>query len=272
MKRLNPSNKPGSECYSPFGKNIQELLGGIRYKNCSPGMFKNNYLGIMQLFFDRMISHPASSSSALKKRKATMEKLIVGGIVCVGGFYRRIDRKDKVRKMILPHSEEIIGLGDNVLARGGHLNGDEERVFEFGHSMPKYIKKVDLIVPVASEGFEPALLLADIYGTSTIFPIRYSHFKMDDKEPVIPSIYSPEDCNKIIKKKRVVVVEGSTGSGTSIGEVAKFVSDRNPKSLELVIVNGFLPKNYKDIYMDEKKHRTRYAPYVKGGPEVVGVA
>jgi hypothetical protein len=226
------------------GMNLPKLFKRLETRK-RPFIVERAFLGILQLYYNGLVDGfgPTchSSSRNIMGKLDLLSKLLATGTKCVGRFYREGVPYDPIREEVLPYTKDIIRWGSNENVGFYHLNTSPKEVFRFGQLAPENIQhSPEVIVPVATEGFEPALLLASIYEDVDIFPVRYSKCRKNDVQVKIPKGMFRSGVSKKIKNKKVVALEGTVSSGDSFGKVIRFIKEFEPSSFEAGTVIGKL--------------------------------
>jgi phosphoribosylpyrophosphate synthetase len=141
------------------------------------------------------------------------------------------------------HRSNIIASGSKKLCKFRNLKYSEDEVKAcIGASIDLLNKAgINLIIPVASGGFEPALLVADYLGVSNLFPIRYSIAHRFDKEVRIPRNIPLPMASQTINGKNVLIVDDISDTGNTAKRIAKWVTSLGPKRAFYLCVDAFVP-------------------------------
>lgn len=221
--------------HSVSGKSLPELLYGVEFGQ-DPVSFKETVLGCVQLYFDGLVDDKRSISKSRwwAKQSAVLTALLEGAQATISAFYRKNQEIpfDKVREFIVPNSACLINYGSKKQCKDRHLHGLEQylvgRVVDVVNLLGG--DDVDLVIPVASGGFESALLIADYWGLKVeqLFPVRYSSYSRSDREVLTP-VQAPEDfSSRKISGKKVLLVDDIVHSGDTAVKVAAWVAKHVP--------------------------------------------
>lgn len=214
-------------------ESIGEVVSTLRRLD-DPLYLKEAVLALNQLYIDSIISGRISNTPPWKGQERTLENLINAGVLAVGSFYRgnSLEWIYQVKEMVF-----LSGINKWKKSEAGveyrHLEEFDCTINEWANSVSKCneIKDVDVIVPIASEGFEPAFLLNYIIKKPFILPLRYSRCKRKDSSVRFPAI-SPKDwASNQIRGKKVLVVEGTSLTGTSLKKVVGYVAEQKPEKV-----------------------------------------
>lgn len=227
--------KPFSQC-SSWNKNLKQLTEKIERED-NPVAFKDQLLSIIQLYFNGLLSENDEQS-----KEELPDKLCLAGKKAMGSFYRGegIDF-DSVKEMFLPYASEIIEQNPEGAARCRHLLNYQQEVYQFGLKLPDILNgPFDTLVCVATGGFEPSFLAMDIMEKDSLIPVRYSHRRqMDTKVKILKKASAAYP--RMIKDKKVLVIEDWTIDGKSLVKVMKYVAKMEPSELYSAAVTGSTP-------------------------------
>jgi len=223
-----------------------DLLKNLKSKN--PAVIKEIVLSLNQLYFDGLIEGDYSAEPELEQ--FGLDKLIEAGILTIGSFYDGSleGRLDEARDIIFSAERNIKDYSSKERAKRRHLRGFEDDILNWGRELSKNELDINLIVPVASDGFEPAFLAASLRGLNPeeIIPLRFSRLSKGDSEAKKPKNFQYWD--ERLKGKKILITEGFSMDFHSIVKVRDYVKLQEPESITLSAVlpyklNGFLPEN-----------------------------
>lgn len=219
---------------------MTELIDAIEHKN-EPKPFKDALLGALQLFYDGIVKFKLTSKNPdiWREQEEVLQAMISSVRLTVAQYYKSqpIPFHD-VRECVLPYSEQLVRYGLKGKCKIRHLDKKE-------HELPAYIsdvtealddKQIDLIIPIASGGFEPACLTADYLNVANMLPIRCSRVSRSDTRVVTP-YQAPEDyALHAIQGKHVLLVDDILLSGGTSSKTIKWVQKHNPGSTYFAVV------------------------------------
>lgn len=225
----------GSLSRTTFHLHIPDLLREIS-RLTSPGKFKNAILELNQLYFEGLVE--SAKKGDWERQSATLEGLMNGTGLALEGFYcagRKMDFGG-VREIILPLEKDLINYGSESFSTTRHLQESESEVAYWAEEMQQYLGGVDTIVPIASGGFEPGILLSRFSRNVDLLPVRYSYCHRYDKKVRTPTSRPTEEDSEKIKDKRVLVVEDWVCGGISSNAVMKWTKRFSPQDLKVTAV------------------------------------
>ena len=160
----------------------------------------------------------------------------------VAGFYRQRRKVpfSEIRELVLPFAPKLIEYGSDKACKHRHLRDLEKRVKDYGHRVSNALtgERLDIVLPIASGGFEPAVLIADYLQIDQVFPVRYSITGRRDKKVLIPAHLSPDYPRQNIEGRKILVVDDVVGRGTTISKLAEWVENLNPSKVYFSVVQG----------------------------------
>jgi adenine/guanine phosphoribosyltransferase-like PRPP-binding protein len=223
------------------GSTLSKLIELLQTER-NPRCFKDDMLMMTQLYFDGLIDSSIDTALIADQRK-TLETLLRATKICVSGFYRSkgaIDY-DAVLKTIMPCRNKIIMYGSEEEARIRHLINCEYKIDACINDDIIGVlgaSKIDLIIPVASGGFEPALLIADYIEVNRMLPVRYSINRGNDDYVMIPQGVSWDAVKGLMENRNVLIVDDISETGITAKKVAEWVVSAEPKKAFYLVVDG----------------------------------
>ena len=234
---------------------LTELLKKVRTEK-DPAEFKEALLSVAQVYFDVLIEENRRKNrwflfwkkktirggpEIWAEQEEALKALLSGIQMTVSGFYRnnRNVSFSDVKEVVLPHDSALIKYGVKKVSKRRHLYGLEGDV---GGHIPEVVKalegeKINLIIPIASGGFEPAALTADYLGVDYMLPVRYSYLSKDDLKVLIPQ-HAPDDYSqRQIKGSNVLIVEDIIASGRTASQVTKWAKKYSPAKVYLSAIS-----------------------------------
>jgi hypothetical protein len=205
----------------------------------SPKKFKGAVLNTIQLYFDGLIKRDTEiGPDTWNEQQEALNALLYATRLTVSGFYRsRIDYK-QVANTILLYKNQIITYGSENACKGRHLDGLEWKVESCVDSALDTLKDlgINLIIPIASGGFEPALLVADYFNVD-VFPVRYSSFSKSDNEVKTPRLMPANISREMIAGKNVLIVDDIVSRCRTSVAVAQWIANLSPSSTSFLTVD-----------------------------------
>lgn len=149
-----------------------------------PELFKNNVLSALQLYFDGLVESRDLRPEVIEERHNVLNAMIKATRLTVPGYYRKEKEIQyrRVQERIMPLESAILKYGSKNRAKHRHLFGCEYSISEYGKMVERDFsdKGVQLVIPIASGGFEPGMLVAECLNVKNILPVRYSHIHRRD--------------------------------------------------------------------------------------------
>ncbi len=231
------------ESNSLNNKSLEDLLKIIG-ENTSPNLFKESMLRIAQLYFDGLVESGRGyeDEKVQKEQKFAFDFWMKELKEVVGCYYdeRKKISTEKVLKNFGKCEEIILKYGSRDETNVRHLVGYENEVrasfFDVFEKMKN--EKFDLIIPIASGGFEPGALFSYYLGLESIFPIRYSQIRHKDEEVRVPFYVDHNYMNNLIGGKNVILSEDVICSGKTILGVVNWIKKFNPENIFLYVVGN----------------------------------
>ncbi len=228
--------------------NLSELFHQISFLS-EPLLFKEAMLRSMQLYFDGLVEWPNRNLSEPLAKKVwsdqseALQALLNGVRKSVAGFYRQgsISFED-VRNTVMPYTSTFLKYGSKAVAKDRRLDGaTTQKMNDFTQDVIKGLdgKCVDLIIPIASGGFEPGVLMADCLTVNNLLPIRCSRLGKQDGLALVPAGAPSGYAEQQISEKRVLLVEDIVATGLSLEQCLELVCRHGPKEVYLATVDGW---------------------------------
>ena len=209
---------------------LDQILNGIE-KEQNPVLVKEQILALVQMYFDSLIN---CGNMTFFNQEKVLSNLLNAGKKAVGSFYRGNGIDNETKDLILSNAKDISEL---INTYGLHTNKERNlanesknvallgRVFQPNADNLEF----DIIIPVASGGFEPSFLLADILEKD-LHPIRCSPLRHD----LYVHMPLPNALNKI-KDKNVLVVEDTLVTGYTLSAILVNLNKLNPNMLYVAV-------------------------------------
>jgi len=247
LKKVETLSKADYNISSKVG--LSRLLEEIE-KQRNPKLFKEAILKSAQLYYDGLIENPAPSGVWISQLE-TLDAIIDCTRETVGSFYE--DHKkipfDKIYERIAPHKSRLIKYGSRHACKYRHLAAYGRQIVDFSKDLSNALKweKIDLIIPIASGGFEPAAFMADSLEVDEIFPVRYSSVSRKDKEVLIPAQAPLNYSENRISGNRVLIVDDLIEKGTTANNVIDWTKKYNPAQIYFTSVTGRKDLNHLNL-------------------------
>jgi len=225
------------------GAQLPELLKEIESQR-DPRKFKEAVLRGIQLYFDGLVEgrsgHP--NPEAWAEQLEALNAMLSGVGMTVAAFYRQNQEIpfDEVRETIMPYDSRLIRHGSQKGCKNRHLAGSEHQVGSYAVKVANALEseEVDLVIPVASGGFEPAVLTADYLGVNQLFPIRYSRVSRTDGGVLVPTQAPVDYSMQQISGNRILLVDDIVASGATASKLAQWVKNYDPAKVYFAVVQG----------------------------------
>lgn len=214
------------------GQCLKKLLRQIESPK-DPKNFKEAILRAIQLYFDGLVENNDISTNPKiwAEQLKALDAILEGVRITTSGYYRQAKVPfSEVQKVVLPFSSLLIKYGSKEGCKSRHLSESEHRVRDYAANVANTLigEDINLIIPVASGGFEPAALIADYLGINKMFPVRYSAFSRGDSDVLISKQAPQEYTEQQINGTKVLVVDDFVSSGKTADAVIKWLKDYNP--------------------------------------------
>src|SRR3989344_8706994 len=146
----------------------------------------------------------------------------------------------EIRELIMPYDSKLIRYGSKGRCVRRHLFGLENIIGNHFRKIGAVLneEEIDLVVPIASGGFEPAVLAADYLEVDTILPVRYSSYRCKDGGVLIPCNSHLEYITQI-RNKRVMIIDDMSATGTTAEAVATWMDNYSPHKMLFTFIIGW---------------------------------
>ena len=242
---------------------LPELLKLIESTEENPIRFKEAVLGIIQLYFDGLIDNKGIKDPEIwKEQSETLEAVIEGVKLTLTSYYRSTeDYFPVVREVLLSQDSRLIRYGSDKYSVRGHLSGSESEIMGYANDLSAFLREsIDLIIPITSGGFEPALLTAYDLKIDEILPVRYSRYRYNDHTVSVPFQLPLEYMEQRINDKVILVVDDITCIGETASKVIGFVEKYFPSKILFTTVLG---KNKNLFHLGLYNHSSSEHTYIK---------
>ncbi|MDP3989599.1 MAG: phosphoribosyltransferase [archaeon] len=240
-KDIDFSKLPKTPSYAFEEAKLSELLKEIESQR-DPRKFKEAVLKGIQLYFDGLVEGRSEikDSEVWEEQLEVLNAMLRGVGMTVVAFYRQNQEIpfDDIRNAIMPYDSRLIRHGSQKGCKKRHLDGSEDQVGRYAMKVANALEgeEVDLIIPVASGGFEPAVLVADYLGVNQLFPIRCSRMSRNDSGVLVP-VQAPLDYPiHQISGNRILLVEDIVASGATASKLAQWVENYDPAKVYFAVV------------------------------------
>lgn len=247
------TKQPSEDNFAGF--TLPNLLKHIETQK-DPRRFKEAMLRAVQLYFDGLVEQSTfrRNPQIWQEQEEALKAILSGVQLTVAGFYRHGGEVpfSSVRELVMPYERAIVTHGSGKACKGRHLAGNESQVGSYAISVADALReeKVDLVIPVASGGFEPATLTADYLGVSQMFPIRFSRVSRSDGGVLLPSQSPKRYAQQQVEGRNILVVDDIVASGKTTEEIANWLRGLNPARVYFAVVQGGA-----DTLSDKNLHR-----------------
>jgi hypothetical protein len=248
---------PRPDVLGPVNDEVVGILFDIkkekdRYDNRT---FKENVLKIGQIYFDDLFESKRPSEEGEKK---VYDNLLMAMELTVTGFYNHDIPKDAVRRLIFPNKYHLLECQSKPKSR--HLSGGENEVANFSESLLHYLKMlgVDTVTPIASGGFEPAILISDLLGAPSFLPLRYSSYGRSDTKVLYPPFVSDEKISSMICDKNVIIIDDVVSSGKSSCMVANSLETYEPNKIYFACISYKEPGPVYGVFKEISSSKNHY--------------
>jgi len=242
--------------------NLPELLKKIECET-EPKAFKEAVLRSTQLYFDGIIEEKDRFLNIYtwKRQSEALNALLRGMKTTVVSYYNNNKEipLDEVREAILPYASWLVKYGSEWKCKSRHLEGRESHVRKYAAKIASALEgeKVDLIIPVASGGFEPAALAADCLGMDQLLPIRYSRVSKLDSRVLVPKQAPNNHARQNIQEKNILLVDDIVASGNTISRVIGWAARYSPAKIYFAVVDLYPTEKLASLGLNKHK-RSRY--------------
>ncbi|MGV8152240.1 MAG: phosphoribosyltransferase [Candidatus Nanoarchaeia archaeon] len=207
-------------------------------------------LNVAGLYFNSLIENSSSQNhSTLSK---TLDDMLQAIKLTTSQYYnnRKIEKKSIIKDLVLENNGVLIENSMYQISHEKHLKYDDFKYIKKScESISDIMKEYDLelIMPIATGGFEPAGVIASNINNLNIFPIRYSRLNKNDKNVLVPKYITEEMVNKKIKDKKVLVIDDFISGGTTAQKTLDWVYSFKPEKLYFSPV---FPESQDNIILD----------------------
>lgn len=217
---------------------LEELLETLK-SPFDPHPFKETLLQITQLYYDGLIErHEHTGPKTWKQQLKTLRNLLQGVSDTLAAYYvqgKKVPMQE-VSASMRHDKRNIMLYGSNKSCYKRHLYGEENCVSAFAMCLGNSNLQPELIVPVASGGFEPALVAAYILGAKYVLPVRYSPLTRNDNHVLVP-FNAPQDyVHKQLEGKHILIIDDVSESGLTAKTVTDWTLNFNPASVRFASV------------------------------------
>lgn len=196
-----------------------------------PECFKSDVLSAIQLYFDGLVESRDLNPEVIEERHTVLDALLKGVRLTVSGYYRngKEIQYGQVQEEILQFESAILKYGSKKTAKPRHLSGCEIHVLRYLSDVERNLnaEKIDLIIPIASGGFEPAALVADCLNIDNLLPVRYSGIHRKDSYVRITEKISRIK-QELIRDKKILIVDDIIDKGTTMDTVISWAKGYEP--------------------------------------------
>ena len=216
---------------------VDELINALESED-DPHKFRSGLLIAVRRYFDELVGGIHPDQAAANYYEAFNAGLN-GLRIALSSYNRDYNiNYEAVRNKIRPFVDKIPA-----------LFGTETRRLETWDRPfpPKYFLKeveiklreqcIDLVVPIAAAGLEPACILADTLGVKDVFAIRYSPLRLKDYSVKIPAGIPESHLSSIFTGKNVLIVDDIVSTGKTMQEAMNWVSRYSPAMVNFTAIS-----------------------------------
>ncbi len=220
---------------------LSDLLKIIETED-DPDTFKDAMLESIQLYFDGLVENRLveRDPNIWRVQEEILNDFLKGLCLTTSGYYRGNGDipYDEVRKLVKKHESELTEHGHKGVSKIRNLRNLEDMVEKFAEKTSELIEneEIDLIIPVASGGFELAALISVYLGIRKIRPIRFSRVARWDNQVLSPYHAPISFMREQIEGKRVLIVDDIKTSGITQDRVSSWVKNLNPSKAYFGVV------------------------------------
>ena len=248
---------------------MSKLIKKLQYieKEKNPLKFKTSVLEIIQLYFDGIIENQFNSHSPeiWNEQSKILNSLFEATKITTYNYYENLKNLpyDKILNLILPYETTLLKYSSKKKSKNRHLTEKEHFINDFQKKLPKELKqkKIDLIIPISSGGFEPSALIAKHLNIEKILPVRYSPQAKKDKKVLTPNQMPSEYIQNNIYNKNILIIDDIAASGTTLAKTARWTEKQIPKQIDIsIVLGGRKHLTYNGIH---KQKNSNYLYYYK---------
>ncbi len=239
------------------GATLADLLEEIEFQE-DPRLFKEAVLGAIQVYFDGLVERNIRprDPEIWDEQLEALNRMLTGVRKAIVGFYRenQVIPFDEVREMILPYDSRLIKYASKEGYKRRHLIGGERQVKDCAISIVNALgdDEVDLIVPIASGGFEPAALIADYLKVDRLFPVRYSGLRRADRRVLVPSQAHPGYPKEQIFGNNVLLIDDIVATGATSSRLVQWITEHSPSKIYFGVICSY-QKDLSDSCLQKHK-------------------
>ena len=245
---------------SDYQSNLGQLFEKIKNEK-NPRSFLNLYLAIAQLYFYGLISNNDDRQS-WDNQEDTLNSINSLGIIMVGELYEKgVFDSNFVLKNLLQIKDCIMEHGDNYnTAKYRWMASHMKGIQKYGVVLEDYFRTIEdkpnVIVSIASGGFEPSYLAANIFGLEEILLVRPGK---DELQLVLPTAIPDGYVDESVSTKNTLIIDDYINKGFSLKSVIEYMLISRAKKITAATVTG---GNIEDIDTSLKANLVRTHPFI----------
>lgn len=225
---------------------LPKLLEQIEVQR-NPINFKEAMLQIVQLYFDGLVEdYEVRQDKIWKEQSEALDALLQSAKLTVSNFYDGNPSFERAKEIVTDYAPILIKHGSKEGSKLRRFYNDGHLIKYFSIEVAPAFKKkeINCVIPVASGGFEPGLLVAGHLENSRILPVRYSDYSRDDKTVLVPTQAPSGYAAEEIRDKNVLIIDDVVDRGRTLGKVLEWIQRYKPQELYFaaVVVNSYLDK------------------------------
>lgn len=210
-----------------------------------PKQFKECLLKIAQLYFEGLVEESSFRGVEVwAEQLEALEVLLKGIRLTVANFYRRDENIpfSEVLELVMPYESILTKYGSKNTSRLRHMYGEESTVREsVGDIVRSLDEEIDLVIPVASGGFEAAALISDYLDVGQVFPVRYSNVSRNDWRVLVPKCAPKKYAKERIEVKNILIVDDIVDSGGTARKLIRWANKNNPTKVYFATIKLWRP-------------------------------
>ncbi|MEK6899031.1 MAG: phosphoribosyltransferase [Nanoarchaeota archaeon] len=245
---------PPTKNYYGRGRFISDTWQNITRTN-NPIEFKTDLLRIIQVCFDSVVRQINNEDARPDKiSRGAFGSLCEIGEDYISAYYTGLGKRiGPFRERIIECREILLVIDPNLEANRSHLEQEDVEINRFGKKAFELSDlNIDTIVPVMSEGIEPAFLASNVLGNPPILPVRYSRVRLSDSEPWVGKFMDNKGIEELVRGKKIFVVEGTINTGESLLGVIDSLNKYSPSEIYAGSVRIVTEEIHKSKYLADK--------------------
>ncbi len=211
---------------------LDYILSASLHSEQSVEVFKEELLQGTKLYFDGLIEQRDLIQDWGEAKSAFTHLLACTRIAVVDYFQGKTVPVDEILALLEPHIETYLAYASNKGKKSGRFKNKNVRTFRSRLQQLAFLEKREVVVPIASGGFEPGIVAADYFGIEEIYPVRFSRIKCHDDSVHAPLPFEP--C--LFSGKNVLLVDEINETELTKEAVMEWVAQFYPRSISYVSI------------------------------------